>query len=121
MWARVIEAMLGCWLAISPFIFRMDADDTLLWAVNLVAAATVITCALLSHWPPTRHARCVTAVVSIAIIAYGRIAAPSPGPPELRNLILVGLLLLMFSLVPNFASQPPRGWRDVSQLKDVEA
>lgn len=27
MWARVVEVMLGCWLAVSPFVFRHSADE----------------------------------------------------------------------------------------------
>jgi hypothetical protein len=115
MWARVVEAMLGCWLAISPFVFRLGADDTVVWTIDFVAAAAVITCALLSYWPPTRHAHLVTAVISLVLVGFGRFAAPSPGPPELQNLIVVGLLLLMFSIVPNNASQSPRAWREAMQ------
>lgn len=111
MWARVIEAMLGCWLAVSPFVFRLGAGDTIVWAVDLVAAVAVIACALLSYWPPTRHAHLLTTLTSLALVGFGRFAAQSPGPPEFQNLILVGLLLLMFSLVPNYASQPTRAWR----------
>jgi hypothetical protein len=120
MWSRVIEAMLGCWLAISPFVFRIDPEDAAVWIVNLVSAPLIIIVALLSYWPPTRHAHFVTTLISILLVAYGRFGGPSPGPPEFQNLVLVGLLLLMFSLVPNHASRPPRRWSEASDLDSPE-
>ena len=111
MWARVIEAMLGCWLAISPFVFHLPANETTLWTINLGAAVMVILLALLSYWHPARHAHFITALAALALIGYGRFAAPAPIPPSLQNLVLIGLLLLMFAIVPNDASQPPKNWR----------
>ncbi len=32
MWGRVIEIMTAVWLAVSPFIFRVQSNATLLWA-----------------------------------------------------------------------------------------
>jgi len=52
MWARVVEFMLGCWLAISPFIFQHPADDLTLWVTDWMAASFVILFALLSYWRP---------------------------------------------------------------------
>jgi hypothetical protein len=38
--------------------------------------------------------------------------APYPTPPALQNDLLVGVLLLMFAILPSEASLPPRSWRD---------
>jgi len=43
MWSRIVEAMLACWLAISPFVFAFGDDDTLLWINALAGAALVLT------------------------------------------------------------------------------
>lgn len=48
MWARVVEVMIGCWLAMSPFIFRHPADQEALWANDLPCAFGVVALALLS-------------------------------------------------------------------------
>ena len=114
MWARVIEAMLGCWLAMSPFVFRLTASETTLWTVDLAGAVVVILLALFSYWQRTRYAHLVTMAVSVFFIAYGRLAQSEPSPSH-QNLIFVGLLLLMFAMVPNHASQPPRGWRELAE------
>src|SRR5207247_2056429 len=52
MWARVVEVMLGCWLAVSPFVFRHPAEERAWWANDLICALLVVALALLSVWPP---------------------------------------------------------------------
>jgi hypothetical protein len=111
MWARVVEFMLGCWLAISPFIFRHPADDLRLWATDWIAASLVILFALLSYWPPLKHIHLATAVVALALVAIGRFSSWEHPPPGAQNQIVIGLLLLMFALVPSHASQPPETWQ----------
>ena len=110
MWPRVVEFMLGCWLAASPFIFAHSAEDTSLWIMDWSCALLVITLALLSYWPPLRHIHIATAVLAIVMIGYGRLSSPDHVTPALQSYILVGLLLLMFALVPSHASRPPRWW-----------
>lgn len=110
MWARVVEFMLGCWLAISPFVFRYGPEDTFQMMTDFALAAAITTLSLLSYWQPTRQAHLLTALLALGMIVYGRFAAPVPIPAALQNYILVGLLLLMFAIVPNHASQPPPAW-----------
>jgi hypothetical protein len=105
-WARVVEVTLGCWLAVSPFIFQYGGA-TALWIVNFVAAFAVVVFAVLSWWEPTRHAHLANALVASALIAYGRFAVGAEPDPAHQNFIMIGLLLLMFSIVPNWASAPP--------------
>jgi multisubunit Na+/H+ antiporter MnhF subunit len=112
MWARVIEVMLGCWLAMSPFIFRHSAEDRVLWFNDLFGAMVVIMLALISFWPPLRFAHVANLVIALWLIAFGFWASSYPAPPALQNDIVVGLLLLMFAIVPNKATRPPRPWRD---------
>lgn len=109
MWARVVEFILGCWLAVSPFVFR-HGDTTLFWAADFVAASAVISLALLSYWPPLRHIHLAIAIVAAVMILFGRFASGVAPGPGFQNHIVVGLLLLMFALVPNNASQPPNTW-----------
>jgi hypothetical protein len=110
MWARVIEFAIGCWLAMSPFIFGHGADEVLLWTVDLTAATIVMSLALASYWHPLRHAHLATIAVGLALVVVGRFLNPTPVPPAGQNQIVVGLLLLMFALVPNHASMPPNHW-----------
>lgn len=112
MWARIIEVMLGCWLAMSPFIFHHGAEDGALWFNDLISALIVIVLALVSFWPPLRFAHVGNLAIALWLIAFGFWASPYPTPPALQNDIIVGLLLLMFAIVPNEATRPPRPWRD---------
>jgi hypothetical protein len=112
MWARVVEVMLGCWLAVSPFIFRFTSEDRVLWFNDLFSALGIIVFALASFWPPTQFAHVVNFAIGLWLIAFGFLASAYPTPPGLQNDIVVGLLLLMLSIIPNHASHPPRPWHD---------
>jgi hypothetical protein len=125
MWARVMEVMLGCWLAISPFIFRHPASDWKLWANDLACACAVVALALLSFWRPLKHAHLAVAAVALWLMGFGYFASPHPLAPALQNDLLVGLLLVMLAIIPNEANLPPQGWRDfyagAERAQDVEA
>lgn len=112
MWARVVEVMLGCWLAISPFIFNHPVEKSVWWMNDLCSGFAVITLALLSFWNPIRYAHLALVLVALWLIGLGYLAAPYPTPPALQNDLMVGLLLLMFAIIPNEASLPPKKWRD---------
>ena len=112
MWARVVEVMLGCWLAVSPFVFRHAADEKALWTSDLCSALAVILFALISSWRPLQYAHLATCVAGLWLVGFGFLASPYPTPPALQNDILVGLLLLMFAIIPNEANLPPPTWRE---------
>jgi hypothetical protein len=120
MWARVVEVMLGCWLAISPFIFRHSVDERWLWVNDLGSAFAVVMFSLLSFWRPLRHAHWGIAVVGLWLMGFGYFASPHPLPAALQNDLLVGLLLVMFAIIPNEASLPPRRWREFYEQSDKE-
>jgi SPW repeat len=117
MWARVVEVMLGCWLAVSPFIFRHNPEDRVLWVNDLLSATAVIVLALISFWPPLRLAHVANLAIALWLIVFGFWVSTYPTPPALQNNVAVGLLLLMFAIIPNEANKPPRPWRDFQALK----
>jgi hypothetical protein len=100
--------MLGCWMLVSPFVFQHR--DSLLWYMDWIAATLVIGLSLLSYWHPLRYSHLVTVLVASGMVAFGRIAAGAEVGPGYQNHIVVGLLLLMFAIIPNHASRPPAGW-----------
>jgi hypothetical protein len=110
MWARVIETMLGLWLTVSPFVFRHAAENRALWINDLACGFVLVTLALLSFWHPLRHAHFAIAGVALWLIVLGLLAA-YPAPPASQNHILLGLILLMFAIIPNDANLPPSSWR----------
>jgi hypothetical protein len=109
--------MLGCWLALSPFIFRHAAEQRVLWFTNLGCGAAVVITALLSCWPPCRRAHLALSGVGLWLVGFGYLTSPYPALPTLQNDILVAVLLLMFAMIPAEASLPPRSWRDYFTVK----
>jgi Zn-dependent protease len=112
MWARVVEVMLGCWLVVSPFVFRHPVQNRAWWINDLACAAAIITLALLSYWQPMRHAHLAITVIALWLIGFGYFSAHHPLPPALQNNLLLGLLLVMFAIIPNNATQPPEAWQE---------
>ncbi len=110
MWARDVEIMIGCWLAMSPFIFGHPHTHSGWWASDLVAALVVIVLAGISYWRPARLAHLGQLLVACWLIgfAYSQSWGLETGAPAaMQNLMAVGLLLLMFGLVPNEAPVSP--------------
>ncbi len=116
MWGRIVEIMTAVWLAVSPFVFDVQSNLTLLWT-DLGIALVVWTLSGLSYWHPTRHAHLLIVLVSIGLILWGRFAI-APPPPIHQNHIVVGLFLLMIAIIPNDASRPPRSWRQQAGVID---
>ena len=115
MWARVTEFMLGCWMLCSPFIFRGEhrGDAPVIW--DFTAGVLMITFALLSFWERTRYAHIGNLLLAIGMVLGPRIALAPEIPPAGENFMMIGLLLLMFAMVPNLASHPPHAWRSLAQ------
>lgn len=112
MWPRIVEVALGVWLLISPFVFGHEADEVARWTTDLACGTAVIVLALASLWQPLRQIHLVSIAIGLWLIGNGFVAAPSPPPPALQNHVVVGLLLLMFAILPNDATEPPPGWRE---------
>jgi len=106
MWARAIEVMLGCWLAMSPFVFRHGSEERMLWINDLTCGLAIVTLALLSFWSPLRYMHLAILAPAFWLVFFGFIAG-HPAPPASQNHILLGLLLLMFAIIPNEANSPP--------------
>ncbi|WP_323379662.1 SPW repeat domain-containing protein [Stieleria sedimenti] len=109
MWGRVVEIMTAVWLAISPFVFRVQGSESFVLIDSLVALLVAILAGL-SYWHPTRHAHLLNLVVASGLTLWGRFAEIPP-PPIHQNHIVVGLFLLMIAIIPNDASRPPLAWR----------
>lgn len=114
MWARIIEMMTAVWLALGPFIFRVQDQPEIVWADSLIALL-IILLASLSYWHPTRHAHVAILLVAVGLCLWGRFGYGTPPPPIHQNHIAVGLFLVMIAVIPNEASQPPQQWRQTIQ------
>jgi hypothetical protein len=108
MWARHLELALGCWLSLSPFLFRDGAPRG--W-LDFAAGSAVASSALLSHWRPMRRAHLLTLLVALLLLIEGWLGTRDGASPAHENRIVVGLLLATFAIVPSHASAPPESWQ----------
>lgn len=113
MWARIVELCFAVWLAMSPFFFDVAVSSFTDWDAYF-CAWVVVTASCLSYWRRTRHARAATAIVGTWLAVRAYVSAPHPAPAMDQNVFLVGLLLIMFAIVPNDTNQPPASWRRMS-------
>jgi hypothetical protein len=113
MWPRVVEVTIGCWLAMSPFIFHHPPEKTLWWVNDFACAVAVMAFALLSWVQPLRHIHLLSCVVAVWLIASGYLHG-QPVPPAVQNNVLVGWLLGMFAILPSPAELPPQSWQEFS-------
>ena len=114
MWPRTSEVALAVWLALSPFIFRHAPEHAVLWWSDMVAAFLVMTISLLSFWRRTLHVHLLNVPIALWLMAFGYFALGNPPPPGAQNEMVVGLILLMFAIIPSEATLPPAEWREAS-------
>lgn len=112
MWARVVEIMLACWLAMSPFVFDYADDMTLYWANDFTCATLIAVLAFVSLAPRFDLLHLASLAVAAWLIGVACVAAPSPPPPHLQNYVVFGLLLVMVAIIPTRSGTPPQKWLD---------
>jgi len=113
MWPRTVEAMMACWLAISPFIFQHDDSKWVWWWNDWITATLIVSFALLSFAHETRRAHLLELVVAAWLIGFGwGTSSGGLGAPAQQNWICVGLLILMIAVIPTDCLRPPEKWRE---------
>ncbi len=112
MWPRIVEVMLGCWLAMSPFILGYPADATFLWWNDFIVAALIISISLVAIRRSTEKMHFANLVLVGYLIAVAFIHSGSP-PAEawFQNYVIVALLLLMMAILPTRSLLPPAAWQ----------
>lgn len=111
MWARTVEVMLGCWLALSPFIFRHPPESPALWWNDFLCAPVIVALAIASLHRPFRHAHFLLIGVSLWLIGFAIFQSGNPAAEAaVQNYILFALVLTLFAILPNEPNRPPAGW-----------
>lgn len=106
-WPRMIELMLGCWLAVSPFVFGHGGA---MLVVDLLAATAVVTVSLVALHPRASRAHLVTVVIGAALALSTFVPEADPPAPGHQNHMAVGVLLAMFAILPGRCAEPPPEW-----------
>lgn len=112
MWPRVSEILIGCWLAASPWIFGYGSSSNGPVLTTFACAALTVLLAAASYFPRMERAHLGEIPVAAWLIAVAFLQADPPPAPSYQNFVCVGLLMLLFAIIPSRASQPPRAWRE---------
>jgi SPW repeat len=110
MWVRYMEILIGVWLIASPWIFGHTHLPWLLWN-DILCGAAVILLAGLSFFRKTRWAHLLIGAVVVWLGGTAYFLFQRPGPGSVQNEIMTALVLLLFFILPNQASDPPEPWR----------
>lgn len=111
MWPRWIECGLAGWLSCAGFVLGVPAAALGVWVVDSAAALAVIAAAITASRRRDGRAHVLTLAVGVIVFVHGFVQ-PWPLPAWHENHILVGLLLVMFAVIPTDAHRPPPPWRD---------
>lgn len=112
MWARVVEFMLACWLAISPFIFAYPGNAVFLWANDFITSIIIAFFSLISFYEPLRKMHLCNLLVAFYLMALTYILQGVSMESALQNYMVLGILFLMLAIIPTDASAQPKPWRD---------
>jgi len=108
MWARIAELLFAVWLIVSRLIFSYD--DIPFWP-DCLAAMAIVLFSLLSFIDRLNKMHLLQ-ILPAAWLLYVSYTYPTPWLPSgLQNHIILGLLLLLFAIIPSRASEPPRPWK----------
>ena len=110
MWSRVVEVMLGCWLLMSPFLLEHETSEIAYWITDFTCGGAVILFGLLSYWRPTRHAHLLSLIAGGWLIGFAYFKGFGSAPPAAQNHLILGLLLIMFAVIPNHAGRAASEW-----------
>lgn len=111
MWPRVVEIVVGAWLVASPWVLTVHPGDGVQLAVDVTAGVLAVGFALASLRPATRRAHLLTIAVAAGLVGWGWPKSASVAFSAYQHDILVGLILMMFAVIPVNTSVPPVGWR----------
>lgn len=111
MWGRVLELNAGIWLALSPFIFKLEPGSQF-WFQEIYAALIFLFSSL-SFYPKLRLAYLSNFLLALIMVLVARFLGEHPPTPIQQNNIYVGFYLALIALIPNWASVPPPAWRAI--------
>lgn len=114
MWPRLCEIALGIWLLASPMVLEGSSRTDLI--IRALGALVILFSggALAERF---RRAYLLTFALSLSMVGWA-LLQPSPASGQVQNLVVTGLLLAMFAILPPETTQPPREWRRFEAGRD---
>ena len=115
MWARHFEVFLAIWLSLSWLIFRYPKDATWLISHDFIIAAVIASISLLNY--KYRYIHLLNLIPAFWLMGTAFFSySPVTYAPH-QNAMVLGLLLLMFVVIPPYSSQPPQEWENYFKIK----
>ena len=112
-WPRYCELLLAAWLVVSGWIVQ-HPEPLRYQLITIAAALAVVILDVLSITLYRRYAHLLILLLAAALVGVGFFDA-APASQGVQNLIVVGLLLAMFAILPTEALLPPPSWRDFNR------
>ena len=116
MWARIIEFIIAIWLISSSRLFYHPANPDFFWVSDLICGAAITVFALFSLKGSLQKLHLCSIGIALYLVVLGFSSSAFPPPALFQNYLILGLLLLMFALVPSSPSLPPAVFKE-SYLK----
>lgn len=110
MWARIVEVMIACWLALSPFIFRAPKDEVWFWVNDFTCSFLMLFFSLICFYKPLRKMHLLNLLVGLWLFAIGYFFEV-PLPAYVQNDVVIGLVLLVLAVIPSESELPPESWQ----------
>ena len=105
MWARHFEIFMGFWLAISWLMFSYPST-IFDWVISL----SICLFSIGSYYTRFRSLHLMNFIVGCILIGIAFSNKENYQSPIFQNYTVIGLLLLMFSIIPSKSFQPPKEW-----------
>ena len=110
MWARHCEVFLGLWLAISWLLFSYPSNMLSLVYFDWIICTLICIFSLSCYWERLKYFNLMNVIVGCTLIGFVFTSSEDTSLPPYQNYMVVGLLLLMFAIIPTHSSQPPSEW-----------
>ena len=107
MWARLFDIALGAWLIASAFVVPGAG-----W-LEIASGVIVIVLAVVAMIRPKSRAHLAELIVATVLVIVGWLGTRGGGedPVHAQNLIITGLMIMVFAICPTRGADPPPAWR----------
>jgi hypothetical protein len=116
MWPRISELLLALWLLVAPGVLEGPAWGAV---AGRMLAVVVLIASAASFAPRFRRAHLVTLLASLGMTAVPFFHA-HPAPPLLQGVMITGLVIAMFAVIPVGAMKPPPGWLEFEDAMEKQ-
>ena len=114
MWPRHFEVSLAIWLSLSWLILRYPEDSFLVFHDFSIAIVIAII-SLLNY--KYRYIHLLNLFTALWLIIFAFVSNTPITNAPYQNYMVIGLILLIFAIIPARASHPPEEWEEFIEKK----